>query len=270
MEDLPRVLSIAGSDPSGGAGIQADLKTFHAFGVYGMAVITSLTAQNTLAVTGIHDVPPGFIADQMRTVFDDIRVDAAKTGMLKTPGIIETVAGVLADRFSGQVVVDPVMVATSGDRLIDDDAVHALREKLLPLATLATPNRAEAEVLSGATIESLPDAAAAGRRILEDGPGAVLIKGIEDGDDIVDLLLPGEGEEEFRLPKIETGATHGSGCTLSSALACSLALGLPLPAAVRRAKEFVWRAIDAAFPVGQSGLPLNHFVGVPGSGEGES
>ncbi len=258
--DRRRVLSIAGSDPSGGAGIQADLKTFHAFGVYGMAVITSLTAQNTCAVTGIHDVPPAFVAAQMRTVFEDVRIDAAKTGMLKTPGIIETVAALLADRLPGKVVVDPVMVATSGDRLIDDDAIDALKEKLLPLAALVTPNQAEAEVLAKGPIESLSDAAAAGRRILTFGPGAVLIKGIEDGDDLVDLLLTGDETLPFRLPRIETGATHGSGCTFSSALASCLALGLTVPPAVRRAKAFVWRAIDEAFAVGQGALPLNHFV----------
>lgn len=258
--DRPRVLSIAGSDPSGGAGIQADLKTFHAFGVYGMAVITSLTAQNTRAVTGIHDVPPEFVTEQLEAVFADIRVDAAKTGMLKTPGIIEAVAEALTDRLSGKVVVDPVMVATSGDRLIDDDAVLALKVYLLPLAALATPNRAEAEVLSERKIKTTADAAAAGHEILHDGCKAVLIKGIEDGDDVVDVLVSEAGAEEFRMPRIQTGATHGSGCTLSSALAAQIALGASIPEAVERAKVFVWRAIESAFAVGQGSLPLNHFT----------
>ena len=255
-----KVLSIAGSDPSGGAGIQADLKTFHAFGVYGMAVITSLTAQNTQAVTGIHDVPPEFVAAQLKAVFDDIRVDAAKTGMLKTPGIIEAVAGELTERVAGRVVVDPVMVATSGDRLIDEDAILAMKVYLLPLAAVVTPNRAEAEVLSEMKIRTTADAAAAGREILADGPGAVLIKGIEGGDDLVDVLVSDAGAEEFRMPRIEIGATHGSGCTLSSALASSIALGASVPEAVERAKLFVWRAIERAFPVGKGSLPLDHFT----------
>jgi hydroxymethylpyrimidine/phosphomethylpyrimidine kinase len=260
LADRPRVLSIAGSDPSGGAGIQADLKTFHAFGVYGMAVITSLTAQNTCAVTGIHDVPPAFVASQIRTVFDDVRVDAIKTGMLKSSGIVEVVAAQLESNPPGNLIIDPVMVATSGDRLIDDNAVEALKSRLLPLATLVTPNRAEAEVLAGRPIGDTADAFAAGKTILQSGSTAVLIKGIEDGDDLVDLLVTGTDREEFRLPRIETGPTHGSGCTLSSALASCLALGDPLPSAVRRAKAFVWRAIEQGFPVGRGSLPLNHFA----------
>ncbi len=267
MADRALVLSIAGSDPSGGAGIQADLKTFHAFGVYGMAVITSLTAQNTQAVTGIHDVPPEFVAKQLKAIFDDVRVDAAKTGMLKTPGIIEAVAGELTDRLSGRIVVDPVMVATSGDRLIDDDAILALKVHLLPLAALTTPNRAEAEVLSERKIRTTTDAAAAGQEILADGSGAVLIKGIEDGGDLVDVLVSDAGAEEFRMPRIETGPTHGSGCTLSSAIASAIARGASLPEAVERAKSYVWRAIERAFPVGRGSLPLYHF---PISDETES
>jgi hydroxymethylpyrimidine/phosphomethylpyrimidine kinase len=265
--ERPRVLSIAGSDPSGGAGIQADLKTFHAFGVYGMAVITSLTAQNTRGVTGIHDVPPAFVAAQLDAVFADIRVDAVKTGMLKTPEVIEVVAEALIDRLPGRIVVDPVMVATSGDRLIDDDAVESLKVFLLPIAALTTPNRAEAEVLSGRQIRTIADAASAGRKILADGAGAVLIKGIGDGEDLADILVTGEGAEEFRMPRIDVAATHGSGCTLSSALASCLALGSSIPEAVEQAKLFVWRAIEQARPVGQGGLPLDHFAR---RGQGES
>jgi hydroxymethylpyrimidine/phosphomethylpyrimidine kinase len=263
MEAVPRVLTIAGSDPSGGAGIQADLKTFSAYRVYGMAVITSLTAQNTRAVTGIHDVPPQFITAQLETVFDDIEVDAAKTGMLKSEAIIEAVAASLEERFKGYLVVDPVMVATSGDMLIEESAVKAQKRVLLRRATLVTPNRAEAEVLAGMKIRTPDQAADAARRILDFGPRAVLVKGILDRDDVVDLLAQATEQREFRRPRIEVRATHGSGCTLSSALAAALALGLDLPQAVESAKDFVWRAIESAWPVGGGSLPLDHLVGRP-------
>jgi hydroxymethylpyrimidine/phosphomethylpyrimidine kinase len=253
------VLTIAGSDPSGGAGIQADLKTFHAFGVYGMAVLTSLTAQNTQGVTGIHDVPSAFVAEQLRAVFIDVRVDSAKTGMLKTPAIIEAVAEE-ARPLAGRIVVDPVMVATSGDRLIEDDAVSALTSRLFPLAAIVTPNRAEAAALAGSDVETLADARSAAARILETGAVSVLVKGIPQEGEMVDLLVLDGDEAEFRRPELPGAATHGTGCTLSSAIAAGLGLGHPLEESVRQAKDFVWRSIRDAFPVGGGSLPLNHLV----------
>ena len=261
MAHIPHVLSIAGSDPSGGAGIQADLKTFAAFRTYGMAVVTSLTAQNTKGVTGIHDVPPDFVRAQLAAVFEDIEVHAAKTGMLKSREIIEAVAESLGARVPGRLVVDPVMVATSGDRLIEDVAVEALRERLVPLASLVTPNRAEAEVLAGRTILDTRDARAAAEIILALGCEAVLVKGIRAGSDYVDLLVTGDGAAtEHRHAILDVGATHGTGCTLSSAIAAGLALGLNLFDAVTTATRFVLRAIRAATPVGGGALPLNHLV----------
>jgi hydroxymethylpyrimidine/phosphomethylpyrimidine kinase len=259
MTEVPHVLTIAGSDPSGGAGIQADLKTFHAFGVYGMAVLTSLTAQNTRGVAGIHDVPPEFVRSQLETVFDDVHVDIAKTGMLKSVEIIETVAEE-GGRLAGRLVVDPVMVATSGDRLIENWAVQAMKERLFPIAAVVTPNRAEAEALAGMEVNDLEAAHEAAHRILGTRAPAVLVKGIPDGDDIVDLLVTREVESVHRLPALRVDATHGTGCTLSAAIAAGLGLGHPLPEAVRRAKGFVWRAIRDAFPVGGGSLPLNHLV----------
>lgn len=260
MAAPPAVLSLAGSDPSGGAGIQADLKTFHAFGVYGMAVITCLTAQNTRGVTGIHEVSPEFVAEQLRAVFDDVPVAAVKTGMLKSEEIIRVVAREMGGHPALDLVVDPVMVATSGDRLIDEAAVKTLRDHLLPLAGLVTPNRAEAAVLVDRDVTTLADARSAGESILATGCEAVLIKGIPAADAMVDLLITGTGEREFRLPAMDTGATHGTGCTLSAALASGLALGLPLAAAVARAKSFVWRGMRDAYAVGEGSLPVDHLV----------
>lgn len=256
----PAVLTIAGSDPSGGAGIQADLKTFHAFGVYGMAVLTSLTAQNTRGVTGIHEVPPDFVAEQLQAVFADVTVAAVKTGMLKSDRIILAVVRELTSGAPRHLVVDPVMVATSGDRLIDMAAVKTLRDHLLPLADLVTPNRAEAADLAECDVETLSDARRAAATMRAAGSRAILIKGIPDAGEMVDLLLTESGEREFRLPAMDTGATHGTGCTLSSALASGLALGLTLPEAVARAKSFVWRGMRDAFAVGSGSLPVNHFV----------
>jgi len=256
-----RALTIAGSDPSGGAGIQADLKTFYAFGVYGMAVLTSLTAQNTRGVTGIHDVPPSFVREQLAAVFADVRVDAAKTGMLKSPEIIDAVADAGAERLAGRLVIDPVMVATSGDRLIEDEAVERLRARLFPLAAVVTPNREEAEVLLGGEVTGLEGARRAARTVLESGAAAALVKGVEVGDEIADLLLDAKGREEvFARPKLATGPTHGSGCTFSAAIAAGLARGESLRRAVAVAKDFVWRAIRDAYAVGGGSVPLNHHV----------
>jgi hydroxymethylpyrimidine/phosphomethylpyrimidine kinase len=256
----PHVLSVAGSDPSGGAGIQADLKTFQAFGAYGMAVITSLTAQNTRGVEGIHDVPAEFVSAQIRTLLDDCRVDAGKTGMLKSPEIIAAVAEGLAGALDGRLVVDPVMIATSGDRLIEDRAVASLRRLLFPLAAVVTPNRQETEALTGRPLRGPADARDAGLTILEDGPRAVLVKGVRDGGEFLDVLVTRDGVREYRMPALDVPETHGTGCTFSSAIAAGLAGGRDLADAVARAKDFVWRAIRDAVPVGGGSLPLNHRV----------
>jgi len=259
---VPRhhALTIAGSDPSGGAGIQADLKTFHAFGVYGMAVLTSLTAQNTRGVTGISNVPPEFVREQLETLFADCRVDGAKTGMLANAGIIDAVADVAGRHLAGRLVVDPVMVATSGDRLIEDDAVERLRARLFPLAAVVTHNREEAEVLLGSDVTDLDGARRAAEAILTSGAGAVLVTGMAHGGEITDLLVHTGGEETFTAPRLDVGPTHGSGCTFSSAIAAGLATGHDLVTAVARAKDFVWRAIRDAYAVGEGSVPLDHHV----------
>lgn len=261
----PIALTIAGSDSSGGAGIQADLKTFAALRVYGASVITALTAQNTLGVQGIHDVPAGFIAAQIDSVFSDLAVGAVKIGMLSQVGVIEAVAAGLARHAGGiPIVLDPVMVATSGDRLISDDAVAAVRRHLLPLADLVTPNLPEAGILIGEPVATSENAAVAqGRRLLAMGARAVLIKGGHaEGTESVDHLMSADGTmRRFAAPRIATTSTHGTGCTLSSAVAAGLARGLALPEAVGQAKRFVTAAIAAAgaATVGRGHGPVHHF-----------
>ena len=259
----PIALTIAGSDSGGGAGIQADLKTFAALGVYGTSAIAALTAQNTQGVTGIHNVPPEFVVAQIDAVFDDFAVGAVKIGMLSTAPIIKAVAAALARREAKNIVLDPVMIATSGDRLLAPDAVEALRRELIPMADVVTPNLHEAAALSGATLARDEDEMELqARHILTLGPRRVLIKGGHgDGPEATDLLI---GEwEVVRLPaqRIATRNTHGTGCTLSSAIAAGLAKGEPLPEAVRNAKTFVTAAIAAAdrVPVGSGHGPLHHF-----------
>jgi len=260
---LAVALTIAGSDPSGGAGIQADLKTFHAFGVYGEAVIAALTAQNTRGVTGVHGVPPEFVVLQLEAVLDDIPPDAAKTGMLATAALVEAVAATLAARGPGLLVVDPVMVATSGDRLLDEDAVDAVRRLLLPLAAVATPNTPEAEVLTGIRVRDEASAAEAGRRILDLGARAVLVKGGHGGGaEAVDVLVTPAGVRRMARPRLATTSTHGTGCTLSAALAAGLALGLPLEEAAEAARDYLHRALLAAPGLGSGHGPVHH--GVPG------
>ena len=262
----PVALTIAGSDSGGGAGIQADLKTFSALGVFGTSVIAALTAQNTREVRAIHDVPPAFIADQLNTVLDDIRVDAVKIGMLSRPETIVTIAAILRERGLGNIVLDPVMVAKSGDKLLADESVDALREELLPLATLITPNLPEAAVLLAC--DEAGDAAemqAQAEQLLALGPNAVLVKGghlaDSSSDDSADLLL-GAGEPQW-LParRIATANTHGTGCTLSSAIAAGLARGMDVPTAVKEAKAYITAAIAAAdrLQVGSGHGPTHHF-----------
>jgi hydroxymethylpyrimidine/phosphomethylpyrimidine kinase len=257
-------LTVAGSDPSGGAGIQADLKTFHAFGVYGEAVLVALTAQNTLGVRGVHEVPVAFVAAQLDAVLEDIPPVAVKTGMLATAALVEAVADGLARGFTGALVVDPVMVATSGARLLEDDAVDALRRLLFPRAVLVTPNLAEAAVLSGIAVVDERTALEAGRRILDFGPGAVLVKGGHgSGPEAVDLLVTSSGVVRLVRPRIATTSTHGTGCTLSAAVTASLALGRTLEEAVEDARDYLHRALVAAPGLGRGHGPVQHLVPAP-------
>jgi hydroxymethylpyrimidine/phosphomethylpyrimidine kinase len=261
---IANVLTIAGSDSGGGAGIQADLKTFSALGVYGASVITALTAQNTRAVTAIHDVPPEFVRAQMDAVFDDIAFAAVKVGMLSSPAIIGVVADGLRRRGARNVVVDPVMVAKSGDRLLRADAISALRECLLPLATLITPNLPEAAVLlEREEAEDEAGMIADAARLRELGPRAVLLKGghLEKGAASLDVLDDGAEPLTLAALRVATANTHGTGCTLSSAIAALLARGLALRAAVREAKAYVTAAIRAAdrLNVGHGHGPVHHF-----------
>ena len=259
----PRLLTIAGSDSGGGAGIQADLKTFAAHGGYGMSVITALTAQNTVAVTAVVAVTPEMVAAQIDAVFEDLGVDAVKIGMLANAGIIAAVAERLAAwRARGAappVVLDPVMVAKSGDALLEDAAIAALRDELLPLATVVTPNLPEALRLTGLPTSSEEERQGAALALAERGP-AVLIKGGHGvGEEVVDLLYAEGAWHRFTGPRITTRATHGTGCTLSSAIAARLARGEALPAAVEGAVGYLRQAMLTAHPLGRGHGPVNHF-----------
>ncbi|NMM76322.1 bifunctional hydroxymethylpyrimidine kinase/phosphomethylpyrimidine kinase [Acidovorax sp. SRB_14] len=257
-----RVLSIAGSDSGGGAGIQADLKTFSALGCYGMTAISAITAQNTQGVRAIHGIPPDMLRAQIDAVAEDIGVDAVKIGMLHSPEVVRVVVKAIARHQMLQVVLDPVMVATSGDRLMSQETVGVLVEELFPLATVVTPNLDEAALLLGRTIDgadALDDAASA---LLALGAPAVLLKGGHlPGDTVIDVLaLAGGGRLRLQSPRIATHNGHGTGCTLSSAIAAHLALGLPLPQAVEQARAYVLGAIAAGAAVctGHGHGPLNH------------
>jgi hydroxymethylpyrimidine/phosphomethylpyrimidine kinase len=255
----PTVLSIAGSDPSGGAGIQADLKTFAALGVYGMAAITALTAQNTVAVTGVHEVPPEFVAAQIDAVFADIVPDAVKTGMLSQASIIHVVAEKARGFGFQNLVVDPVMVAKSGDRLLHEDAVRALRDELIPLAFVVTPNLPEAAAIAGHPVETQDDMREVARAIHALGAGNVVVKGGHlAGDVVTDLLFDGERFHDFSGPRIPTKNTHGTGCTFASAMACYLAKGGAVPEAVRQAKAYLTGALEHAYDTGRGHGSVNH------------
>jgi len=254
-------LTIAGSDPSGGAGIQGDLKTFSAHGVYGMAVITALTAQNTVGVRDAFDVPPDFVRAQLEAVLDDLPVGAAKTGMLSVPATIEAVASVLGSRPLPFLVVDPVMVATSGDSLLRDDAVDVMVARLFPLATLITPNVPEAQRLTGMEITTVGEMREAAEALVRRGARGVLITGGHlPGDQAVDLLHTGGAFHEFGAPRLATPHTHGTGCALAAAIAAHLARGAALPDAVARARAFVRRGIERAVVLGRGSNPLNHLA----------
>ncbi len=253
-------LTIAGSDSGGGAGIQADLKTFAAFGVFGTSAITALTAQNTVAVTGVHVVPAAFVVAQIDAVVGDLGCDAVKTGMLATAEIVEAVAAAVARHGLPNVVVDPVMVAKSGDHLLAREAVDAVRRVLLPLATVVTPNVPEAEVLTGTPIRTLAEAVDAGRALVAAGARAVVVKGGHlDRDDIVDVLVDAAGAvTRIEGPRVPGVHTHGTGCTFASAIAARLALGDGLDAAVRAAQAYVREAMRAGVPLGAGHRPLDH------------
>ncbi len=260
-----RVLTIAGSDSGGGAGIQADLKTITVLGGFGMSVITALTAQNTLGVYGIHDVPPAFVAAQFDAVATDIGIDAAKTGMLATPEVLHVVAGKIRQYGIAKLVVDPVMVAKGGMPLIREEAKKTLMEELIPLAFVLTPNIPEAEVLSGIRIETLDDMKEAARIIRKLGARHVVVKGGHLSGDAVDLLYDGGGFREFRSPRIATADTHGTGCTYSAAIATGLAFGRDVAAAVAEAKRYITEAVRHAWRLGKGHGPTNHLAPLLGS-----
>lgn len=261
LPSLPVALTIAGSDSGGGAGIQADLKTFQAFGVFGTSALTAITAQNTLGVFGVHAVPEDLVRQQVQVVLDDLAPRALKTGMLATRSLVETVAEVIGLSGVDRFVLDPVMVATSGDRLLDEDAVEAVRSQLLPLAALVTPNTHEAEILTGRPMRSVDDLSWAARELVEMGARAALVKGGHlAGAEVVDVLRVGESEHRWSHARIEGPEAHGTGCTLSAAVTAGLAHGRPLVEAVDAAIDFVARALRSAPQLGRGARPLNHLV----------
>ncbi len=258
---LARALTIAGSDSGGGAGIQADLKTFSAFRVYGMSVLTAMTAQNTVGVQGVETLSPAFITAHFESVFGDIGVDAIKTGMLGTTTVIVAVAAMIVKAVLTNLVVDPVMVAKSGDHLLAENAVHALRTRLLPLALVITPNLPGAEALVGGPIRTLDEMREAARRLHALGPHWVVIKGGHgSGDTVTDLLYDGQTFVRRDSARIDTPHTHGSGCTFSAAMTACLARGQTVPEAFAAAKQYTHAAIVAAPRLGHGHGPLNHLV----------
>jgi hydroxymethylpyrimidine/phosphomethylpyrimidine kinase len=257
---IPKVLTIAGSDSGGGAGVQADLKTFSAYRVFGMSVITAVTAQNSLGVQSVEYLPPSLVASQLSSVLDDLGADAAKCGMLGTEGIVQAVADGLRAHGVERLVVDPVMAATSGDALLEPGAVRALTTSLLPLALVVTPNLPEAEILAEMPVSSRTDMEEAARRIHKLGPRHVLVKGGHLKGDAVDILYNGREFTAFQAPRVESDNTHGTGCTFSAAIAASLAKRQPLAEAVRDAKAYVTRAIREGFALGRGAGSLRHFL----------
>lgn len=253
----PRVLTVAGSDSGGGAGIQADLKTMLAMGVHGMSVLAAVTAQNSVGVQGYWELPGEAVKAQLDSVLGDIGVDAVKTGMLASATLVTTVADVLS-HVDAPVVVDPVSVSKHGDPLLDTGALREVRERMLPLATLVTPNLFEAEQLTGVAVTGEHDLRRAADAMLGLGARAVLVKGGHLAGDAVDLLWDGQDEHAFRASRFDNRHTHGTGCTLASAIASRLALGDPLPAAVAAAKEYVTGAVAAGFPLGAGIGPVDH------------
>ena len=255
---MKTALTIAGSDSSGGAGIQADIKTMTVHGVYAMSAVTALTAQNTTGVTGIMEVTPEFLGKQLDCIFTDIRPDAVKIGMVSSGKLIETIAAKLTQYRAENIVVDPVMVATSGARLISEEAILVLKEKLLPLAALVTPNIPEAEVLCGNRITSALDMEAAAKQIGDQYHCAILCKGGHQQNDANDLLYAEGKSTWFCGQRIDNPNTHGTGCTLSSAIASNLAMGDPMETAVKKAKDYISGALGAMLDLGAGSGPMNH------------
>ncbi len=262
---MKTALTIAGSDSSGGAGIQADIKTMTANGVYAMSAITALTAQNTTGVYGIMEVTPEFLANQLDCIFTDIRPDAVKTGMVSSSALIEVIAQKLTQYKAENLVIDPVMVATSGAKLISDEAIETLKGKLLGLATLITPNIPEAQVLSGMDIRTAEDMERAAKAIYEAYGCAVLCKGGHQLNDANDLLYSKEGARWYQGRRIANPNTHGTGCTLSSAIASNLAKGCSLDEAVERAKAYISGALAAMLDLGKGSGPMNHMFDLKGT-----
>ena len=256
---MKHLLTIAGSDSSGGAGIQADLKTFAAFGTYGMSVITAVTAQNTCGVTMVQNIDEKVVEAQINAIFDDIRVDAVKIGMVSDKQIIKTIAERLRFYKPAIIVVDPVMVSKSGYRLLAPDACETLTKELLPIATLLTPNLPEASVIVGYEVNNKADMLKAAKDIIALGVKTVLMKGGHLQESADDLLYDGSEEIWFTGKRINTKNTHGTGCTLSSALAANLALGLPMPDAVRTSKDYITVVIDNSLDIGHGCGPTHHF-----------
>ncbi len=256
-------LTVAGSDSGGGAGIQADLKTFHAFGVFGTSAITAITAQNTRGVFGVETIDPELVARQIEVVVQDLRPRAVKSGMLADAPIIDAVADALAAAELEAYVLDPVMVAKSGDRLLEENAVATLGERLLGLAAVVTPNIPEAEILASLEISDVDDMHSAAEALVDRGAGAALVKGgHRSGDDVVDVLFDGREHRAWTAPRIETPHTHGTGCTLSAAICAGLARGRHVLAAVEAARAYTRRAIQEAPGLGAGHGPLNHWAAV--------
>ena len=263
---VPVALTIAGSDSGGGAGIQADLKTFHAFRVFGTSAITAVTAQNTVAVTGVQKADPELVAEQIRVVYQDLHPAAVKSGMLADAAIIHAVAAALTEVGATHFVLDPVMVAKSGARLLEQEAIAALIDSLLPLAEIVTPNLPEAETLVGQRVGSLDEMKAVAESIIKLGAEAVLLKGGHlEGDTLIDVYYDGEEWAEWREPRLDTRHTHGTGCTLSAAICAGLALGWSRRRAVERARAYTRHAIETAPGLGEGHGPLNHWSASDGS-----
>ncbi|CAI8013113.1 Hydroxymethylpyrimidine/phosphomethylpyrimidine kinase [Geodia barretti] len=256
---MPVAMTVAGSDSGGGAGVQADLKTFAALGVYGASALTAITAQNTVAVTAVHELPIDLIAAQIEAVVSDIGVDAVKTGMLSSSEIVEVVARELDRHGIKNLVVDPVMIAKSGDPLLRQEAVDSVRTLLVPLACIVTPNVPEAETLTGMKVETDEDMREAARRIIGMGARAVVVKGGHREGPATDLFYDGTEFVEFTSDRFDTVNTHGTGCTFASATAAGLAQGKSVVEAVAQAKEYVTEAIRNSYPLGQGHGPVHHF-----------
>jgi hydroxymethylpyrimidine/phosphomethylpyrimidine kinase len=255
-------LTIAGSDPSGGAGIQGDLKTFTAFGVYGASVVTALTVQDTRGVRSTLEIAPAFVAEQLDVVVDDLAPAAAKTGMLPSAAVIEVLVAHLRARPLARLVVDPVMMSTSGTTLMHATAVDVLRAELLPLASVVTPNVREAEILTGRKVSDVGGMAEAARELVALGARAALVTGGHLPGDAIDVLYSGKRIVELRAPRIAIERTHGTGCALSAAITAELALGRDIEDAVRTAKSWMTRALESAAPVGHGATPPNHLIAI--------